>query len=77
MQIFSHQSQACYYANTYIYIFRVTESKNKDFSVGDYVVSSVGWVDRAIGTAENSRKLPDVIPADKHSLGLGVLGMPG
>ena len=56
---------------------RVTESKNKDFAAGDYVVNSAGWVDRAIVTSEGTTKLPDAIPADKHSLGLGVLGMPG
>ena len=59
------------------FYYRVTESKNKDFAVGDYVVNSAGWVDRAIVTSEGTTKLPDVIPADKHSLGLGVLGMPG
>ena len=40
-------------------------------------MANIGWVDRGIGTAQNSRKLPDAIPTDKHSMGLGVLGMPG
>ena len=60
-----------------LFVYRVTESKNKDFAVGEYVVANVGWVDRGIGTAQNSSKLPDGIPADKHSMALGVLGMPG
>jgi NADPH-dependent curcumin reductase CurA len=56
---------------------RVTESKNKDYSVGDYVVGGFGWVDRAIGPTPNCVKLDTSVPADKHSTGLGVLGMPG
>ena len=39
------------------FVYRVTESKNKDFAVGEYVVANVGWVDRVIGTAQNSNKL--------------------
>lgn len=61
----------------FCFIHRVIESKNKDFAVGEYVVTNSGWVDRAIETSEGVRKLPDVVPADRHSLGLGVLGMPG
>ena len=56
---------------------RVAESKAEGFSVGDYVVGMAGWVDKAVGTPTSFSKLDPAIPADKHSTGLGVLGMPG
>jgi hypothetical protein len=40
-------------------------------------VGGFGWVDRAIGPTPDCVKLDDSIPADKHSTGLGVLGLTG
>ena len=55
------------------------ESKNKDYSVGDYIVGEFGWVTHAIGNSSSERlmKLDPSLPAKMHSTGLGVLGMPG
>ena len=67
----------CIHQNIVCCTDRVKESKNKDFAVGDYVVSKAGWIDRSVGTAETCTKLDVSVPDDKHSTALGVLGMPG
>lgn len=61
---------------------RVIESKNKDCTVGDYVVGSYGWATHTIVVPEESGppkyyKLDSSMPADMRSLALGALGMPG
>lgn len=63
-----------------IFLYRVVETKSKDFAVGDYVVSipvKPGWVDHAVGNSDTFLKLDPSVPADKHSWALGILGMPG
>lgn len=56
--------------------YRVIETKCKEYSVGDYVVGPFGWVTHAISSQKHI-KLDSSIPADMHSTGVGVLGMPG
>lgn len=58
-------------------VAKVTETKNKDFAVGDFVVGRLGWVDRAVGNSSTCYKLDASVPPEKNSFGLGVLGMPG
>lgn len=66
-------------------IFRIIESRNKNFPVGKYVVGSLGWRTHAVGTSEAVAwtqpleppyLLPDIgdLPI---SLVLGVLGAAG
>ena len=56
--------------------FRVTESKNKDFAVGDMVVGFFGWRTHTISDGKNAHKLDPSIPL-RTSTALGILGMPG
>ena len=67
----------------YLSSYRVIESKNKDYAVGDYVVGMFGWRTHTIvpsggdGGLLNTYKLDDTLPENMRSLGLGALGMPG
>ena len=58
---------------------RVIASKNKDYAVGDMVISAEGWCTHLIvnSSTQSLAKLDVSIPADKPSTALGVLGMPG
>ena len=69
-------------------LYRVIESKNPDFPVGTYVNGLLGWRSHTIckgspsgdfnmTDATATMKLNASVPDDKHSLALGVLGMPG
>jgi len=56
---------------------RVIESKNKNFVVGDLVVSNFGWCTHTISTGDAPvRKIDPSIPL-RASTALGILGMPG
>ena len=62
----------------------VEASKNPDFKVGDIVLAKSGWQKYAVYNPQITKKLPEVInavlklpPDIKHSLFLGILGMPG
>ena len=57
---------------------RVTESKNKDFAVGDMVVGLFGWRTYTIsdGKKDPVWKIDPSIPL-RASTALGILGMPG
>ena len=59
--------------------YRVVASKSKDYAIGDMVLNSGGWCTHIIATSSTQglAKLDVSIPADKSSIGLGVLGMPG
>ena len=59
------------------------QSKNNKYSVGDVVTAMFGWTSHAIcndAKATESKVFKvdtTVVPADKLSYALGVLGMPG
>jgi NADPH-dependent curcumin reductase len=56
-------------------VSRVEASRNKDFAVGDVVLSRAGWQEYAMSDGSGLRKLdPKRAPL---STALGVLGMPG
>ena len=57
---------------------RVTESKNKDFAVGDMVVGFFGWRTHTIsdGKKDPVWKIDPSIQL-RASTALGILGMPG
>ena len=56
---------------------RVTESKNKDYTVGDLIVASFGWRTHTISDGTGGvRKIDPSIPLSP-STGVGILGMPG
>ena len=61
--------------------YRVIQSKNKDYSVGDLVVGMFGWCTHTIVAADNkdqhALKLDPTLYKDRESTALGVLGMPG
>ena len=65
--------------------YRVIQSKNKDFSVGDLVVGMLGWRTHSIVTPDRDNtnlftqvhKLDLALYMDRESTALGVLGMPG
>jgi len=53
----------------------VIATRNKHFSVGDFVVDRFGWQSHAVASGSESRKIdPAIAPL---STALGVLGMPG
>ena len=60
----------------------MTESKNKDFAVGDMVVARFGWRTHTISDGTNKGmnfpplKIDPSIPL-RASTALGILGMPG
>jgi NADPH-dependent curcumin reductase len=56
-------------------VSRVEASLNKDYKIGDMVLSFCGWQDYAVSDGKGLTKLN----VDKHhpSLALGILGMPG
>jgi len=60
-------------------VAKVLKSRNTKFPEGSYIVGYLGW--RTLSVANNKSKvtpLPKEITGDlSHSLGLGVLGMPG
>lgn len=56
-------------------VCQVIESKNPNFSVGDWVLSASGWQQYAISSGKDLTLLdPDAYPV---SYALGLLGMPG
>ena len=78
-------------SNHFILLCRVIESKNADYPVGTYVVGGMGWrshsvcrspreaasVKERMADTTSATKLDPAIFGDiKHSLALGVLGMP-
>ena len=61
---------------------RVTESKNKDFAVGDMVVARFGWRTHTISDGTNKGMSFPPLKIDpsiqlRASTALGILGMPG
>jgi NADPH-dependent curcumin reductase CurA len=58
-------------------ICRVVESRSPLLSVGDYVRSYVGWVERCVEDAKSVTKLPrnDKIPLSEHLASLGMVGI--
>lgn len=65
-------------------ICTVEASKNPDFKVGDIVLTMSGWQKYAVFKPQITKNIPEVIngvlklpPDVKHSLFLGILGMPG
>jgi len=58
--------------------YRVIESKNENFKVGDYVAANFGWRTKTISNGDQVRKLDrSIYTDDKLSTALGILGMPG
>ena len=58
--------------------YRVIESKNGNFKVGDYVAGMFGWRTKTISNGDRVRKLDrSIYTDDKLSTALGILGMPG
>ena len=64
-----------------VFTYRVIQSKNKDFSVGDLVVGMLGWRTHTIVTADKEfsliQKLDPALYKDRESTALGVLGLTG
>ena len=67
----------------YVFLHRVTESKNKDYAVGDLIVASFGWRTHTIsdgkpppGVSFGFSKVDPSIPLSP-STALSILGMPG
>ena len=67
-----------------LFVYRVVESKNGNYSVGNTVISNFGWISHTV--SDGTRKLGDrKVPIMKldptvhtsPSTALGVLGMPG
>ena len=65
-------------------VYRVTQSKHKDYNVGDLVCADFGWQSATVSTGKvQSLVLPAVVykvdPSYPHpaSTALGILGMPG
>ena len=59
-----------------LFLYRVIQSKNKDFSVGDVVIGEFGWTSHSISDGKSVFKLDAESPVS-HSTALGILGMPG
>lgn len=58
--------------------YRVVESKNSSFQVGDYVVGNFGWRTLTISNGKQISKLDRKLYTDqKLSTAIGILGMPG
>ncbi|HJL16440.1 MAG TPA: NADP-dependent oxidoreductase [Sandaracinaceae bacterium LLY-WYZ-13_1] len=53
----------------------VEQSRHPGFAEGDHVLGTTGWRTRAVADGAALRKLD--LPADRVSLALGALGMPG
>ena len=64
-------------------VYRVTQSKHKDYNVGDLVCADFGWQSITVSTGKvQSFILPVVYKLDPSyphpaSTALGILGMPG
>jgi NADPH-dependent curcumin reductase CurA len=56
-------------------VARVTESRHPDFAAGDLVLAPLGW--RTAGVLPGGLLQKVALPADRASLALGALGMPG
>ncbi|MEZ9709027.1 NADP-dependent oxidoreductase [Vibrio breoganii] len=56
-------------------VCQVTESKNNDFAVGEWVLAYTGWQDYGVSNGEGVIKLG--INPEHPSYALGVMGMPG
>ena len=61
--------------------FRIVESKNPDYAVGDYITAMFGWRTHTIAAADQLKLLlvTKINPAlsQSKSTAIGVLGMPG
>ena len=59
---------------------RIVESKNPNFSIGDYITGRFGWRTHTVSDSENKkagvRKVSPALTQPK-STAIGVLGMPG
>ncbi len=64
-----------------LFCCRVTESKHKDYAVGDLVVGDFGWRTHSISDGSPSPMFPvrkiDPSISLSTSTSLGILGMPG
>ena len=64
-----------------IIFFRIVESKNPDYAVGDYITAMFGWRTHTIAAADKLKALrvTKINPAlsQPKSTAIGVLGMPG
>ena len=56
-------------------VARVTESRHPDFAAGDLVLAPLGW--RTAGVLPGASLQKVALPAERASLALGALGMPG
>ncbi len=56
-------------------VARVTESRHPDFAAGDLVLAPLGW--RTAGVLAGALLQKVALPAERASLALGALGMPG
>lgn len=56
-------------------VCQVTESKNSDFAVGEWVLAYTGWQDYGVSNGEGLIKLG--MNPEHPSYALGVMGMPG
>ncbi len=61
---------------------RVTESKNKDFAIGELLVTPFGWRSHTVSDGKPKGTIFPIQKIDPSfslnpSTGLGILGMPG
>ena len=61
----------------FIFIKRVTESKDPAIKVGDYVQNYAGWVTHAVVKGNQAMRIPELPEDVPLSLTVGTLGMPG
>ena len=61
-------------------VARIADSKNADFSVGDFITGTFGWRSHTVSSPESKqhqvRKVDPVLTQPK-STAIGILGMPG
>ena len=62
-------------------VFRIVESKNPDYAVGEYITAMFGWRTHTIAAVDQLKLLlvTKINPAltQPKSTAIGVLGMPG
>ena len=58
-------------------MIRIIDSKNPEYSVGEYITGMFGWRTHTIGNpSSHARKIDSSLSAP-NSTAIGVLGMPG
>ena len=58
-------------------IYRVTESKNKDYPVGTVVLTSCGWTTHSVSDGSGLTKVEHMPEGLPLSFAIGAAGMPG